>query len=202
MNPQSKRGNDKGTEPIPSLTIDVDGEQAFVKLAEGVAMPTVSFNDKSSSIYLTREGKPYIMLPRDNADLIDLHYQPSHQGQHQLHISVNDAELPYLHLIDRLNGNDIDLIAQPDYTFSSGNNDYSGRFQLRFAKNNETNGNELFAYCQNGKVIVIDPNPQAVLQVIDMTGRRVNNDQLAPGIYVLRLITPEGVKTQQIVVPN
>ena len=126
----------------------------------------------------------------------------SHQGQHQLHISVNDAELPYLHLIDRLNGNDIDLIAQPDYTFSSGNNDYSGRFQLRFAKNNETNGNELFAYCQNGKVIVIDPNPQAVLQVIDMTGRRVNNDQLAPGIYVLRLITPEGGKTQQIVVPN
>ena len=202
LNPQSKRGNAKENTAIPSLIIDVDGEQAYVKLTEGVGMPMASFNDRSSSIYLSRDGKPYVMLPRDDADRIELNYQPSHEGQHLLHVDINQAELPYLHLIDRRNGNDIDLIANPNYQFNSGSNDYAARFQLSFGKSTDNNSNDLFAYCQNGRIVVTDPNPQATLHIIDMTGRMINNDHLAPGVYVLRLITPERIRTQQIVVPN
>jgi len=207
MNLQSKRSNDKESETIPSITIDVDGEQAFVKLSEGVGMPTASFNNKRSSVYLSHEGKSFIMLPKDNDDPIDLHYQPSREGQHQLQVNIHDAELPYLHLIDRLTGNDIDLIAQPTYAFHSGANDYAGRFQLCFKKSSE-NTHDLFAYLSDGQLIV---NGEGTLQIFDVLGHQFLSKQLstancqlptAPGVYILRLITPEKIKTQEIVVPN
>ena len=46
----------------------------------------------------------------------------------------------------------------------------------------------------------IETLPGTILQVIDMTGRTVNSDHLAPGVYVLRWINGDRVKTQKIMV--
>ena len=132
LNPQSKRGDANDDEPIPSLVIEVDGTPVYVKLSEGVSMPLLSFKENYSQVYLTHEGKPYIMLTRDNAESIDLNFQPNSTGQHHLSLQVNNAKIQYLHLIDRMNGNDIDLLANPSYTFSSQKDDHAERFQLRF----------------------------------------------------------------------
>ena len=202
MNPQSKRSNTNDTESIPSLKIDVDGEVAYVKLSEGVGMPLLGFRGNESNVYLTRNSEPYIMLAKDGAESIELNFQSNITGPHHLSLQVNNAEIQYLHLIDRLNGNDIDLLAHPSYTFNSQKNDYAERFQLRFANNNESTGTDSFAFYQNGKIIVTDPDPHATLQVIDMTGRTLSNDHLVPGVYVLRLVSSERIRTQQIVIPN
>ena len=67
--------------------------------------------------------------------------------------------------------------------------------------------NEDFAFISNGEIII---NGEGLVQVIDLLGhilvqRRdgactVSTDGMAPGIYVLRLINGEKVKTQKIII--
>lgn len=185
LNSNSKRDN---SETIASLLqIDVDGEQAYVKLTEGVSMPLLDFRGRHSNVYLTKEGKNYIMLVRDNADAIDLCYQPS-PGTHTL--SVKAENLDYLHLIDHLTGNNIDLLANPSYSFESGVKDYTSRFQLLFSpKANDDVYGDSFV---DGKTVIID-----------LIGRVVATDRnakLAPGIYLLRTVNGNEVKTKKVLI--
>ena len=91
------------------------------------------------------------------------------------------------------------------------NPDYASRFKLVFASNNEdgsSTGSETFAFISNGEIIV---NGEGILQVIDMMGRQIfckeassdlilPTSYLTPGVYVLRLINGENVKTQKIII--
>ena len=77
--------------------------------------------------------------------------------------------------------------------------------------NEDADGDEdaPFAFLSNGNWIIANEG-QATLQVIDLTGRILSNEtingyvskaiQAAPGMYVLRLINDNNVKTQKIVV--
>ena len=66
--------------------------------------------------------------------------------------------------------------------------------------------NAPFAFLSNGNIII---NGEGVLQIVDVTGRivvqgdainRVSTSGMTPGVYVLRLINGNDVKTQKIVV--
>ena len=76
------------------------------------------------------------------------------------------------------------------------------------ADGNANDDEETFAFISNGEIIV---NGEGMLQVIDMLGhilvtREVNSSlltphsSLAPGVYVLRLVNGDNVKTQKIVI--
>ena len=68
---------------------------------------------------------------------------------------------------------------------------------------------ETFAFISNGSIVV---NGEGVLQVIDMLGHiidqrdvetsyyGVSTDAMTPGVYVLRLINGDNVKTQKMVI--
>ena len=67
-------------------------------------------------------------------------------------------------------------------------------------------GSGAFAFINNGNIIV---NGEGTLQVIDVMGRvvyqgdainRVSTGRMTAGVYVLRLINGEDVKTQKVVV--
>lgn len=191
LNPQSRGDHAEAT----FLCLTIDNEKAYVKMDEGVSMPLLSFQGKSSSVYLTRDGKPYIMLAKDNADAIDVCFKPNRSGEHTLTVSAT-PNLNYLHLIDHRTGADVDLIAHPAYSFESTGSDYSSRFQLRFSDDIDCDS-DLFAYNANGRIVV---NGEGMLQIYDITGRKVENGHLTPGVYVLRLITPERVRVQKIVI--
>lgn len=69
--------------------------------------------------------------------------------------------------------------------------------------------NNSFAFINGGEIIINDIDDNAKLQVIDLVGRivvsriaaqRVSTTEMAPGIYVLRLISDNNVKTQKIVI--
>ena len=95
------------------------------------------------------------------------------------------------------------------YTFTAKTTDYESRFKLVFATiGGDANGdNEApFAFINNGNIIV---NGEGTLQVIDVMGRvivsgdainRVSTGGMAAGVYVLRLINGDDVRTQRIVV--
>ena len=67
---------------------------------------------------------------------------------------------------------------------------------------------ESFAYVSNGNIIIDYNDSNSIIQVIDLTGRiiffqkgdihTVSTEGMAPGIYVLRLITGNGIKSQKI----
>ena len=115
----------------------------------------------------------------------------------------------YLHLIDNLTGADVNLMATPEYTFNANTTDYASRFRLVFSAKDASTGSESFAFISNGQLIVTGITDNSVLQIIDITGRvlssrnasnHINIDGLTPGVYVLRLINGENLKTQKIVV--
>ena len=135
--------------------------------------------------------------------------------------STEGVEVGYLHLIDNMTGADVDLLhpnafiagedpqsPAPSYTFNAKVTDYESRFRLVFAAADEAvcGPSEAFAFISDGNLIV---NGNGTLQVIDMTGRvvrcadvarNVSTNGMAPGVYVLRLINGNDVKTQKIVV--
>ena len=110
----------------------------------------------------------------------------------------------YLHLIDLLTGEDIDLLANNSYEFVGSPRDNENRFVVKFSENA---GNDIFAYQNNNDIIV---NGEGMLQVYDVMGRFVGNYEVngnehisasnfSTGVYIFRLIGNE-VKTQKIVV--
>ena len=125
----------------------------------------------------------------------------------------------YLHLIDNLTGEDVDLLHSekliagedpqslvPTYTFTAKTTDYPSRFKLVFSANDET-----FAFIDASGNIVMDVETchGASLQVIDVTGRvvvssdvarNVSTSGMTPGVYVLRLINGNNVKMQKIII--
>ena len=207
INPATKRG--ENTPVVAFIKIDVDGEQAYVKMTEGVSMPLLEFKGQHSNIYLIRDGKPYIMLVNDDAQGIDVCYQPKQAGQHLFNVTLENTELDYLHLIDHLTGADVDLLQNPSYRFESNTNDYDTRFQLLFATNKDNLDNDdNFASISNGQLII---NGEGTLQIFDALGHQLLSKHLStltsnlspltsPGVYVLRLITENEIKTQKIII--
>ena len=105
----------------------------------------------------------------------------------------------------------------PQYTFTAKTTDYESRFRLVFATENAgpSTGSGTFAFISDGNIIVNNGpstgSGTSILQVFDVLGRRVFSKELStvnyqlstanflPGVYVLRLINGENVRTQKIV---
>ena len=208
LNPQSKGGdNEKGQ----YICLSIGEEKAYVKLNEGVSMPLLSLKGEHVSLYLTREGKQFVMLVRDGASSLDLNFKARHNGEQTLKVDFQGNALDYLHLIDNKTGADVDLLQTPSYTFNATKDDYTSRFRLLFKTNAEDglSESEVIAYYANGEIHLVETSHGASLQVIDMTGRiiyctnavrHVSTTGMPSGVYVLRLISGDEIKTQKIVV--
>ena len=96
------------------------------------------------------------------------------------------------------------------YTFNARNDDYASRFRLVFsAEDNGENANANFAFFDGSQWIITNTG-EATLQVVDVMGRVLSTETVngnvslnlnqTPGVYMLRLINGDNVKTQKIVV--
>jgi len=217
LNPQGKGGSDEKGQYI---CLSIGEEKVFVKLDEGVSMPLLSLKGERS-LYLTREGKQFVMLVRDDAPSLDLNYKASHNGEQTLKVDLQGNALDYLHLIDHKTGADIDLLSgdcgsesamtATSYTFYAKTTDYASRFRLVFSVSEDADGdNETFAFIDaSGNLVINGVDGHATLQIIDLTGRvlmqgdainRVSTSGMMPGVYVLRLINDNETRTQKIII--
>ena len=74
----------------------------------------------------------------------------------------------------------------------------------------ETSANQAFAFINNGNIIINEADAHgASLHVVDVTERivrctdgacTVSTNGMVPGVYVLRLINGDNVRTQKIVI--
>ena len=169
----------------------------------------LSLRDNRTKLFAAKDKQELaIVVCNDNEQ--PFYFKTAKSGTYTLTVNINDMEVDYLHLIDNLTGNNIDLLATPSYTFDARPNDYASRFRLVFEPSADTEvGNDCFAFISDG-VFVITNEGISMLQVIDMTGRMLSSETinnsiskpvtLSSGVYVLRLINGEQVKTQKIVV--
>ena len=212
LNPQSKSEN---TNKGQYFCISVGEEQVYVKLNEGVSMPLLDLQGQHASLYLSRDGQPYVMLVHDGTTKLDLNFKARRRGEQTLTVDTQGLALDYLHLIDNLTGANIDLLTTPEYTFDVTPTDYAARFQLVFSvsqTSEPTEGSSCFAYVSNSQIVIngLEENAgTAWLQIIDATGRMLSHRNVSPesaiptagmskGVYVLRLITADTVRVQKI----
>ena len=187
-----------------SETID----NAIVSFNKGNLLEKFVFNADLAKLYIPQNGKDFAIVTSEGIGEMPLNFSAAEDGTYTLTVNPEGVEMNYLHLIDNLTGNDVDLLASPDYTFEAKTTDYASRFRLVFASvcEDADSDNENFAFINDGNIIVYK---EGTLQNIDITGRivlsgdtinRVSTSRMTPGVYVLRLITANGVKTQKIII--
>ena len=182
-------------------------DRAIVRFGEGDQLPKFQLNPNSTKIYVTEGNKDYAVVRSAAEAEMPVSFRASENGTYTLAVEAENVEMNYLHLIDNLTGMDVDLLQTPSYTFQAKTTDYASRFKLVFAI--DRTNDESFAFFNNDNWF-INNDGKALLQVIDLNGRLLSNEQIsgsvskhidaAPGVYVIRLINGDNVKTQKVVV--
>ena len=182
-------------------------DRAIVRFGEGRTLPKFQLNPNHTKVYIPQEGKDYAVVRAGEMGEMPVNFKAEKSGTYSLTFSGENVSFAYLHLIDNLTGNDVDLLATPVYTFDARNTDYASRFKLVFATSDSNDEN--FAFFNNGNLI-INNDGEATLQVVDVMGRILSSETVsgscskhinaAKGVYMIRLINGSDVKVQKIVV--
>ena len=187
-------------------------DNAIVSFNEGSQLGKFYFGEQNANIYLPQNGKDYAIAFSEGQGEMPVNFKAKENGTYTLSVNPEGVEMAYLHLIDNLTGNDMDLLQNPSYTFNAKRDDYASRFRLVFVANDAHlggEGNDDFAFVSNGELVVTGIDGNSVLQLIDLTGRviasynatnRIGTNGMVAGVYVLRLINGQNVKNQKIVV--
>ncbi len=201
----------KASEPTKVL------DQAILSYNVGDDLGKFFFFRDTPVVYFTKDSKDLTILSVDSVDVQSLKFDAGENGSYTLHFELKNLNPEYLHLIDNMTGANIDLLTTPQYTFNAKTTDYASRFKLIFdphygvGEDGPSTGSGTFAYYTNGEIVINDVETchGASLQIIDLTGRvimkrdamnRVSTNDWAKGVYVLRLTTAHGVRTQKMVI--
>ena len=181
-------------------------DNAIVRFAESGMMRKLYLSNNSTRLYIPRGNDEMAIVCSNSEGVLPVNFKAAQNGVYTLSIENDNLDLGYLHLIDNMTGANIDLLETPSYTFEARTTDYASRFKLMFSDSESAANNEVFAFISNGNILV---NQEGILQIVDMTGRIVKSEdakhcvttsEMTAGVYVLRLITANGVKTQKIVI--
>ena len=182
-------------------------DRAVVRFGEGRTLPKFQIKKNSTKVYIPMDGQDYAVVRSEEVGEMPVSFKAEENGNYTLSLSALNTEFGYMHLIDNLTGNDVDLLQTPSYSFEAKTTDYESRFKLVFATGNSNNDN--FAFFSNGS-FVINNEGNASLQVIDVTGRILSSETIngcaninvngAAGVYMLRLMNGDNVKVQKVVV--
>ena len=181
-------------------------DRAIVSFGEGNALPKFQLNPNHTKVYMPVEGNDYAVVYADNQGEMPVNFKAEKSGSYTLSFTNEEVTFCYLHLIDNMTGADVDLLANPSYTFDASTSDYAQRFRLVFATGSSDDN---FAFNSNGNWVILNEG-EATLQVVDVMGRIISSETIngnatvnvnaAAGVYMLRLVNGDNVKVQKVVV--
>ena len=189
-------------------------DNAIVSFNEGDELGKFYFGYQDANIYIPVGHDEYaiVCIGRDgvhtvSTNEIPVNFKAHKNGEYTLTVSAPlTSHLSPLTLIDNLTGANIDLLQTPSYSFTAHTSDYASRFKLVFGEGAADDDDDFAFIDGNGNLII---NGDGIVQIIDMMGHvlvtrnakdRIGTEGLAVGVYVLKLINGENVKTQKIVV--
>ena len=187
--------------------VEGSSDNAIIRFDQGGTLEKFSFREDASKVYIPQDNIDYAVVSAEAMGELPVNFRANENGSYTLSFSSEEVSFSYLHLVDNMTGNDVDLLQTPSYTFDALTTDYESRFKLVFATGNAAD--DSFAFYSNGNWI-INNDGQATLQVIDVTGRILSSETVngsvsttinaAPGVYMLRLVNGDNVKVQKVVV--
>lgn len=192
-------------------------DRAIVRFEGDGTLPKLMLNPSNTKVYIMQDGKDYAVA---NVGGDGMHtastavcFKARTNGSYTLSVDIVNLDLDYLHLVDNMTGADVDLLQTPSYTFEAHTTDYAERFNLVYAAmTGIEEESEPIAYYADGQIhLMVETCHGTSLQIVDMSGRvlvsrdashasAISTTGMAPGVYVLRLINGDEVKTQKIVV--
>ena len=185
-------------------------DQTRIRFGEGQNLGHMSFNANSSKLYIPQDNKDYAVVYAEAQGEMPVNFKAAENGTYTLSFNSENTEFSYLHLIDNMTGNDVNLLETPSYSFDARTTDYASRFKLVFAKGNADMGDDFGFFDASGNLLVLGIEGKATLQLIDVTGRILSSETFSgnyskainasAGVYMLRLIQGNDVRTQKIVV--
>jgi hypothetical protein len=191
-------------------------DNAIVRFDNGSTLGKFQLNPNHTKVYIPQGGKDYAIVRSATQGEMPVNFKAEKNGSYTLNVSAENMGMHYLHLIDNMTGADVDLLSDPSYSFEAKTTDYASRFRLVFDanENGASTSSATFAYYNGNNWVISNPSTgsgsEATLQVIDVMGRILRSETLKgnaeinlnqpAGIYTLRLIDGENVKTQKIVV--
>ena len=200
--PSSKANNDNIMFTVANNTYE---DVAYAWFDKVVGLNKINHrNSEIPMIYINQNDENFAIASiGDDTKAFNLNFKAMTMGKYTLGMKAN-GNFDYLHIIDRLTGEDIDMLLDGEYSFIASPSDNDARFFVKLAYNpgNNISENEFFAY-QNGNDVIV--NGEGELHVFDVTGRmiatqRVNGVETinipSQGVYIFKL----NEKVQKIVV--
>lgn len=160
-------------------------------------------NEEAPMLYINHADENFAIATLDNDVMsFNLNFEAKTMGRYTLSVKP-EGNFSYIHLIDKLENKDIDMLKEGKYEFIGSSADDADRFIVRLG-NVDSSGDDIFAY-QNGSDIVV--SGEGELQVFDVMGRMVATQHVngvgtwhavsvQTGVYILKLNN----KIQKIVV--
>ena len=185
-------------------------DRTRIMFGEGSNMSHLDLMSDPNRLYFPIDDKAMAVVYSQPVGELPLNLEVATDGTFVLGFECRIEDLAYCHLIDNLTGTDIDLLQQPEYTFEGRKTDYASRFRLVFATGSSVDGDSFAFINSMGNLSIFGIEGNATVQVIDMLGRVLSSEQfsgsyekklnVAPGVYVLRLINGNDVKVQKMIV--
>lgn len=177
---------------------------------EGEPLEKITLNDNGTNIFALHNNQKVAVIPIEG-DELPVYFKTDKNGIYTISLSTENTTLHYLHLIDNITGDEVDLLQNPSYSFNAFTMDHADRFKLVFIGGDANADNKNFAFISDGDIIITADVEDATLQVIDMMGRvivsrnvnalgHVTTSGMPTGTYILRLINGDKVMTQKIVI--
>lgn len=179
-----------------SVGHDQDGvlDIARIRFSGETNLEKLSLREGGTELFIPQNGKKFALVVNPELSETPISFKAATDGTYTLTVSSPPTShlspLTYLHLIDNLTGADIDLLQSQSYTFEAKTDDFESRFRLLFSAVENTNSNT---------TDITD----GVTQILDVTGRFVGtnvNENMKPGVYILRTINGNEIKTEKIII--
>lgn len=159
------------------------------------------------------EGTSYgLVFTPEGTDRVPVRFQTEENGTFTLKWSTYNGDFSSLLLVDNMTGTITDMLRSDHYTFDATTDDYASRFYITFAVTDVEEYNEGdndFAWFDGSEWVI---NGKGNLDVVDVLGRtiystrltndqnRVNLNNVAKGVYMLRVSEGTSTKVQKVVV--
>ena len=186
-------------------------DRAVVRIGENRSeLPKFQLNPNHTKVFIPKEGKDYAVVSTGEMGEMPVNFKAEKSGTYTMNLSSENVKFSYLHLIDNLTGNDVDLLANPTYSFNAQTTDYASRFRLVFATDSSVNSDSFGFVNSSGNFCVYGIEGEATLQVYDVLGHMLSSETFsgsiekkvnaATGVYMMRLINGNDVKVQKVII--
>ena len=177
---------------------------AYAVFKEGHGLNKIEHrNEAIQKLYIEHNGEDFAIADiGEDAQAFNLKFHAATTARYTMKIKAI-GDFSCLHLIDRITGEDVDLLVEDEYYFIGTPSDSESRFIVTFKCSSTSNvDGDVFAY-QSGNEIVVEGDGE--LQVFDLMGRVVMQRRVkgietiaqpSKGVYIFKL----NAKTQKIVV--